>query len=888
MDGSRVTTRNRITLNKSLMAGFPDYSLVRSLTFWRLNNYGGSTDIGKFFNKICLFPKDRQYLSMLFSEEFGMDDVPEWFVLLTHSFGYISSSAVAKEAVMKISETSSIDELHEVVETLKLGYVDDLNPSTDTMEEMMQLKQDLTRVMTNHSMCLKGWAVSGTNPDPALSNKSFTMVGGWMWHSLEDEIQLRTPDIYLGKKKKGTYSKNTKILHQNPTEDDIINFYKNEPINIEHIVSRISSLFDMTGQASPLCVLGHYVARLALTDTKGNKTTPISVPTRKLFIKFLFLTSKFGNIKFRRNPGIADSSKDSIILAFADSSQIAWMCVILLLRTSKDNKFYTQFVYANGGLNPPGRTIPRNELNGYARTAQITDSISDILEKVATKKKLLGDNQISLFWVINRAKKSSIFVQNRVAKIASTFSDGDLLHIKTKDNIADYGTRPTSTPLHFEKLLPGGSFRTGPAFLTKGIERAIADGDVTQMNKLAQSIQEQELENLMDLPYNTKETSDPMTLDLDEQKNDAIDTVLLLNFSNTTFLENVERCTDFSQYIIHPLKLPYTKFHLALTVCFKFLSDITITVHSEIATKARAKILQETNEEIYAPTVVHLVPRQTEEETQDFTTSFNETNKLDHYKPYNTQDNTSRQQLAQWINYPGLLKITRMARRLHKQAELQKEQKNIQEMVHLAEILKTNTRILASSQVGPITTSMSIAAMKKASNTTPQIAPILLNLINGEGKQAGILTKTKSLVTSPTSWPQRKKATINQIFTTNDIRKFSKVTENYLNRKASLEVNQFLSPRVLARIAIKHEGLWLARNRTLLANNTMNPGLINPVLRYNQSPLTIALVKHNHTRNDKMEPARPSSCFHNGPKQDQTKFLKYGVIYMGAPLFREV
>ena len=77
-------------------------------------------------------------------------------------------------------------------------------------------------------MSLKGWAISGSDPDPALSNKSFTMVGGWMWHSREDEIQLRTPDIYLGTKKKGTYSKNTKILHQNPTEDDIINFYKDE------------------------------------------------------------------------------------------------------------------------------------------------------------------------------------------------------------------------------------------------------------------------------------------------------------------------------------------------------------------------------------------------------------------------------------------------------------------------------------------------------------------------------------------------------------------------------------------------------------------------------------------------------------------------------------
>ena len=133
---------------------------------------------------------------------------------------------------------------------------------------------------------------------------------------------------------------------------------------------------------------------------------------------------------------------------------------------------------------------------------------------MATRKKLLGGNQISLYWIINRAKKGSVFVQNRVARITSTFSDEDLLHIKTQDNISDYGTRPTSTPLHFDKLLPGGSFRTGPLFLTKGLEKAIADGDVLQMNKLAQNIQQQELEQLMDLPYNTKETVDPITYPL--------------------------------------------------------------------------------------------------------------------------------------------------------------------------------------------------------------------------------------------------------------------------------------------------------------------------------------------------------------------------------------
>ena len=105
------------------------------------------------------------------------------------------------------------------------------------------------------------------------------MVGGWRWYSEEDKIQLRTPDIYLGVKKKGKILDNSKILHKNPTESEIEEFYKSETVNLEHIVSRISVLFDLTCQSSPIAVLGHYIARLALLDTNGDKS--ICLPDNK-------------------------------------------------------------------------------------------------------------------------------------------------------------------------------------------------------------------------------------------------------------------------------------------------------------------------------------------------------------------------------------------------------------------------------------------------------------------------------------------------------------------------------------------------------------------------------------------------------------------------------
>ena len=131
----------------------------------------------------------------------------------------------------------------------------------------------------------------------------------------------------------------------------------------------MASLFDVTGQSTPLAVLGHYVARMALVDTRTDTSAPVSQSTRRLFLKFLYLTSKFGQLLFLRNPGRADPGKDSVLVAFADSSNTAWVVVLYLIRVTENNEFFTQFVHSAGGLNPPDRSIPRSELNSYTKAA---------------------------------------------------------------------------------------------------------------------------------------------------------------------------------------------------------------------------------------------------------------------------------------------------------------------------------------------------------------------------------------------------------------------------------------------------------------------------------------------------------------------------------------
>ena len=133
MDGSRRTAKNGVTINRALMSGNPNYNLVRSLVAWRLKAFAAPTDISKFFNRIMLYPEDRQYISMMFTQSFDLEDPREWYVILVHTFGYSSTSAIAKGAMEQIIERTTLEGLLEVTRTLSLAYVDDCNTSVDTL-----------------------------------------------------------------------------------------------------------------------------------------------------------------------------------------------------------------------------------------------------------------------------------------------------------------------------------------------------------------------------------------------------------------------------------------------------------------------------------------------------------------------------------------------------------------------------------------------------------------------------------------------------------------------------------------------------------------------------------------------------------------------------------
>ena len=171
-------------------------------------------------------------------------------------------------------------------------------------------------------------------------------------------------------------------------------------------------------------------------------------------------------------------------------------------------------------------------------------------------------------------------------------------------------------------------------------------------------------------------------------------------------------------------------------------------------------------EDLFVPTVEHEAPKAAVTEQIIIPPSRLELGKLDNYHPYLPQDQQSRQNLLQWINYPGILKITRISRQLHRQADLPKQQRNIQQMIKWAKILQFNARILASTQAAPVVVSMAISVLRRAAKEDEEIRKVLRDLVNGQPEsnlkraKDQILSKVTSIVTSPMSWPKRTRHTI--------------------------------------------------------------------------------------------------------------------------------
>ena len=174
--------------------------------------------------------------------------------------------------------------------------------SMDTNKEIHNLRENLNELLSSRGLPLKGFAITGTFPDKSLSPENHLLIGGWIWYPNTDITRLNVPIIFQGKKIKGRYKEGTNFLKSPESKPDIEAFYSDYKINLAHILSRSTALYDQTGSAAPLMGYGRWITRLALVESKGVFLLPVSKWIRELFIDSLWQVFKYQNCHFGRNP----------------------------------------------------------------------------------------------------------------------------------------------------------------------------------------------------------------------------------------------------------------------------------------------------------------------------------------------------------------------------------------------------------------------------------------------------------------------------------------------------------------------------------------------------------------------------------------------------------
>ena len=97
-----------------------------------------------------------------------------------------------------------------------------------------------------------------------------------------------TPKIFIGNKKKGRFTKDTKFFEGEATFENITKFFQGEVITHATILSKTAALYDPIGFAAPIKVYGSYICRRALIESAGDPLKEVSDDTRRMFIQYTY------------------------------------------------------------------------------------------------------------------------------------------------------------------------------------------------------------------------------------------------------------------------------------------------------------------------------------------------------------------------------------------------------------------------------------------------------------------------------------------------------------------------------------------------------------------------------------------------------------------------
>ena len=416
--------------------------LVDVLLRFRLHQVALTADVSKMYRAIELAEPDRDYHRFVWRSDQSESLVDYRMTRVT--FGVSASSFAATMSVRQNAKDFASKYPLAAKAIDDSTYVDDCLTGADTVEEAMELQDELQNLFNEAKFLLRKW--NSSEPSvldniPAELQEShfshaipeqsaYTKTLGLEWNSKEDVFRLTVSTL-------SDVQSHTKRL----------------------LTSDIARTFDVLGWFSPSIIkakiLLQRVWELKITWDEEVPQEVLTVWQRWRSELQLLADKRLQRCYFPRRTQIQ-------LHGFCDASEDAFAAVIYLRTVDLEGCTYVSLVMSKTRVAPLKRlTIPRLELCGAHLLAQILSHVQQVLNVPLNNVYAWTDSTVLLGWLAGDPRRFKPYVGNRVSQIIERLSPDKWRHVSGSDNPADCASRG----LYPSELLDHKLWWQGPDWL---------------------------------------------------------------------------------------------------------------------------------------------------------------------------------------------------------------------------------------------------------------------------------------------------------------------------------------------------------------------------------------------------------------------------------------
>ena len=398
---------------------------------------------------------ERDKPSMRFLWRVSPEEEPSVYQFERTVFGEVSAPSRANYAMRRNADENGDLPLG-VKAVYKHFYMDDGLPSTNSREEAIEMRKQMTQLLRRGGIHLHKWL---TNDPEVLATIP---------------EQDRSPRFLELSENKSPTDKELGVVWD--AEEDVLKFtglQGDAGTTKRKILSQVFSVGDPRGFLLPFSIRSKIVLQ-NLNRIKHGWDDELIEDDLRVWREWRREAAELDVVKIPRALLSQDKPvREASLQVFSDASQDAYGACAYLRREFKDNAVECRLVAGKGRVAPlKAQSICRLDLTGALLAARLAETLTAELMMKIEKIAFWSDSTTFLHWIHQTSSNYKAFVGNRVSELHTIMSDLDATlgagkvcwrYVPTESNPADDITRG----LHPDQLNVNHPYYGGPEFLLK-------------------------------------------------------------------------------------------------------------------------------------------------------------------------------------------------------------------------------------------------------------------------------------------------------------------------------------------------------------------------------------------------------------------------------------